>query len=247
MILAAGYGTRLRPLTDQKPKALVEVNGISLLEIVIKKLIASGVTEIIINTHHLSEQIVAFLKSKNNFGIRVELSHENEILGTGGGLKQASYFFDDAQPFFLHNVDIFSTIDLRHLYQFHLDRNALATLAIQTRESNRYFIVDDQNNICGHGDLENQRIRLPRKPVGSSHPMGFCGIHVISPKIFEFIESSGRFSIVDLYLKLIEKDLPIIGYPADGFYWKDIGKLETLQEIQRDLDGGVIRHENLTF
>lgn len=247
MILAAGYGTRLRPLTDEKPKALVEVNGVSLLEIVIKKLIASGVTEIIINTHHLSDQIETFLISRNNFGIRIELSHESEILGTGGGLKKASYFFNDVQPFFLHNVDIVSTVDLKQMYQHHLQNGALVTLALQQRKTSRGFLVDEQNYVCGHEDKENQRTRLKRTPQGEPHFLAFCGIHIISPEIFHYMDQTGRFSIIDTYLKLIEQGFPIIGYGADLFYWKDIGRLETLQEIQRDLDGGVIQHENLTF
>lgn len=245
MILAAGYGTRLQPLTDEKPKALIEVNGVPLLELVIKKLIASGVTEMIINTHHLSDQIAAFLKSKNNFGIRIELSYETDILGTGGGLKQASHFFIDDQPFFLHNVDILSTIALKQMYHHHLEHEALVTLALQNRQTNRYFIVDDRNFICGHDDQDNKRTRLKRTPIGNSHLLAFCGIHVISPQIFEFIESNGRFSIVDVYLKLIERGLPIIGYPADQFYWKDIGKLETLEEVRQELNTGIIAIENL--
>ncbi len=241
MILAAGYGTRLKPLTSQKPKALIKINKIPLLQLVIQKLISAGVTEIIINTHHQANQIVTFLQEKNYFGIHIKLSHEPEILGTGGGLKKASYFFDDGQPFFLHNVDILSTINLAKMYEYHLNHHALATLAIQKRKSNRSFIVDSKNFICGHEDTDNQRTRVKRTPQGSSHLMAFCGIHVISPKIFDYIYETGRFSIVDVYLKLIESGFPIIGYPVDQFYWKDIGKLETLNEIQQDFDLAIIQ------
>ncbi|HEX9973878.1 MAG TPA: sugar phosphate nucleotidyltransferase, partial [bacterium] len=203
MILAAGYGTRLQPLTNRTPKALVEIDGIPMLQLIIVKLINTGVDEIIINTHHFADQIAAFLHSNDNFRIRVELSHEDQILGTGGGLKKAEYFFDDNQPFFLHNVDILSTIDLRQMYRYHQDNGAMATLAIQQRDTSRGFIVDEQNRICGHEDKDNQRIRLKRLPQGKTQFMAFCGIHVISPEIFPFITETGRFSIIDSYLKLI--------------------------------------------
>jgi NDP-sugar pyrophosphorylase family protein len=246
MILAAGYGTRLQPLTNHKPKALVEIDGIPMLQLIIVKLINTGVDEIIINTHHFAEQIAAFLKVKNNFGIRIELSHENEILGTGGGLKKAEYFFDDNQPFFLYNVDIVSTIDLRQMYRYHQDNKALATLAIQQRDTSRGFIVDEQNRICGHEDKDNQRTRLKRAPRGKTRFMAFCGIHIISTDIFQFIDKIGRFSIIDSYLNLIEQGFPILGFPADDFFWKDIGKLETLEEIQQELNSGIITIKNLT-
>ncbi|UCE08496.1 MAG: nucleotidyltransferase family protein [bacterium] len=245
MILAAGYGTRLKPLTDEKPKALIEIQNIPLLELIIKKLIATGVSEIIINSHHFAEQIVHFIQKNNSFGIRIEFSHEPEILGTGGGLKKVSYFFNNDQSFFLHNVDILSTINLAEMYQYHLDKNAMVTLAVQKRSTNRYLIVDDQNYICGHEDTDNKRTRLKRIPTGKSSLKAFCGIHIISPKIFNFLEESGRFSVIDVYLKLIEQGLPIIGFPADEFYWKDIGKLETLDEIKHDLNNGIVQFETL--
>ena len=246
MILAAGYGTRLQPLTNHLPKALVAINDVPMLQLIIARLIKSGVDEIIINTHHFADEIAAFLKAKNNFGIQIELSHENEILGTGGGLKKAEYFFDDNQPFFLHNVDILSTIDLKQIYRYHHDNRAMATLAIQQRDTSRGFIVDEQNNICGHEDKDNQRTRLKRAPKGKTQFMAFCGIHVISPELFHYLEESGRFSIIDTYLKLIEQGFPILGFPADKFYWKDIGKLETLEEIHQELNTGIITISNLT-
>jgi NDP-sugar pyrophosphorylase family protein len=246
MILAAGYGTRLQPLTNHKPKALVEIDGIPMLQLIIVKLINTGVDEIIINTHHFADQIAVFLNSNNHFGIRIELSHENEILGTGGGLKKAEYFFDDNQPFFLHNVDILSTIDLKQMYRFHQEHKAMVTLAIQSRATSRGFIVDEQNVICGHEDKDNERIRLKRTPQGKSRFMAFCGIHIISSDIFQFMHEIGRFSIIDSYLKLIEQGFPIFGFPSDDFYWKDIGKLKTLDEIHQELNSGIIAIQNLT-
>jgi len=245
MILAAGFGTRLKPITDKKPKALVEINNIPLLQIVIQKLIASGVSEIIINTHHFSDQVENFIRKNDRLGIPIELSYEPEILGTGGGLKKAGYFLDDDKSFFLHNVDILSTINLKKMYQHHIENNAIATLALQKRETSRYFIVDSQNYICGHEDQDNHRTRLKRFPKGESHLMAFCGIHVISPKFFNYIEESGRFSIVDVYLKIIEKGLPIIGYPVDKFYWMDIGKLDTLNQVNQKVREGDVDIKSL--
>lgn len=241
MILAAGYGSRLRPVTNDKPKALVEIDGIPLLQLIIRKLIATGADEIIINAHHLADQVQAFLQNNRYFGIQMELSHEPEILGTGGGLKKVSHFFDNDQPFFLHNVDILSTINLSQMYQYHLNHAAMATLAIQQRDTSRGFIVDEPGYICGHEDKDNQRSRLKRAPQGKSRFMAFCGIHVISPEIFQYMDETGRFSIIDVYLKLIEQGWPIISYPVDQFYWQDIGKLDTLNEINKDITAGVMQ------
>ncbi|MBC8183622.1 nucleotidyltransferase family protein [candidate division KSB1 bacterium] len=245
MILAAGYGTRLKPLTDKTPKALIKINQTPLLELVIKKLIAADVSEIIINIHHHAEQIISFIKEKRNFGIRIEFSKEAEILGTGGGLKQAAHFFDDGKPFFLHNVDILSTINLPDMYQYHLERNSLVTLALKKRETKRFFIIDDKNFICGHADISKKVTRIKRTPQGKTDLMPFCGIHVISPKIFDYLKQTGQFSIVDVYLDLIANGLPVIGYLADKNYWKDIGKLDTLKEVQEEIEKGKIWIEDL--
>jgi NDP-sugar pyrophosphorylase family protein len=240
MILAAGYGTRLKPLTDHQPKALVAISGYPLLQLTIQKLIAAGVTEIIINAHHFADQIVDFIDQHHGFGIRIDVLVEKEILGTGGGLKNAQRFFDDGQPFFLHNVDILSTIELPKLYQHHCEQAALATLAVQQRSSNRYLIMDEHRVICGHEDVEKQRLRLQRAPQGQSIRVAFCGIHVISPAIFDHMPPADRFSIIDIYLDLIEKKLPVMGYPADQNIWMDIGKVAALEEIQQQLNLGTL-------
>ncbi len=245
MILAAGYGTRLRPLTNEKPKALIEIYGKPILELIILKLIASGVDEIIINTHHFPEQIEAFLQRHRNYDIAIELSYEPEILGTGGGLLNVRHFFTGTAPFIVHNVDILSTIDLADMYQYHLENNALATLAIQQRKSSRTFIVDDRHFICGHHDADNQRVRLRRQPFGNTHLMAFCGIHVISPALFQKTTATGRCSIVDIYLELIGQGEPIIGFQADQYYWRDIGRYETLHQIEKDLATGEIKFNDL--
>ncbi|MGB9465096.1 MAG: sugar phosphate nucleotidyltransferase, partial [Candidatus Acidiferrum sp.] len=165
MILAAGLGTRLRPLTDSRPKALVEINGRTLLEITLIRLRSFGVTEAIINVHHFAGMVVQYLKSKNNFGMRIEISREDDqLLDTGGGLKKAAWFFQEDsplsssssktsavsdEPFLLHNVDVISTIDLAAMLQFHKENHALATLAVQSRVSSRQLLFNDQLQLSG--------------------------------------------------------------------------------------------------
>lgn len=245
MILAAGYGTRLRPLTDTIPKALVEINGTPLVALVIKKLIAAGVREIVVNLHHYADQIITYLEKNRNFGITIHLSHEQEILGTGGGVLKASEFLKNEIPFILHNVDVVSNIPLVTMLEHHKSNAAMATLALMNRETSRYFIVDEQNKICGHENVTKNLIRLRREPAGETTRKAFCGIHIISPEIFNYMEKSSHFSIVDDYLDVIENGQSISGFPADQYYWKDIGKQETLNEIHTDIKNGIVALENL--
>ncbi len=154
MILAAGLGTRLRPLTGTRPKALVELAGRTLLEITLTRLRTFGITEVIVNVHHFADQVIDYLKSHKNFGLRIEISREDILLDTGGGLKKAAWFFlEDPprldEPFLLHNVDVISTIDFARMLQFHKEHHALATLAVQSRETFRPLLFDDHNQLCG--------------------------------------------------------------------------------------------------
>jgi NDP-sugar pyrophosphorylase family protein len=174
MILAAGLGTRLRPLTDTRPKALVELSGRTLLEITLTRLRTFGVTEVIINVHHFADQVIAYLKSHNNFGMRIEISREEVLLDTGGGLKKAAWFFleDPAgldEPFLLHNVDVISNIDLSRMLQFHKENQALATLAVQSRETSRPLLFDNHNQLRGRRiDNKDTLIASPHDTVISS-------------------------------------------------------------------------------
>ncbi|MFQ5823485.1 MAG: NDP-sugar synthase, partial [bacterium] len=199
MILAAGLGTRLRPRTNTRPKALVEINQVPLLEIVLKRLVSAGVTEVIINVHHFANQIAEFLKAKANFGIRIELSYEEQLLDTGGGIKKTSYFFDDAKSFFVHNVDILSDIDLNKMYRYHVSHGGLATLAVNKRETSRYLIFDEEEKLCGWKSLKQNINEIVRPPIGETKLLGFCGIHVISPLLFEKMTEQGAFSIITCY------------------------------------------------
>lgn len=228
MIFAAGKGTRLKPLTDNTPKALVKVNGISMLELIIGKLISIGVDEIIINVHYLADQIIDFLHSKNNFGIRIEISDESdELLDTGGGLKKASWFFDDPEPFILHNVDIISDIDLIEMVNFHKKKNAIATLAIRNRKSSRYFLFDTKNELCGWENIKTTEKTISKKSTLLSQ-FAFSGIHIIDPIIFNFLNQKGKFSIVDSYLKLSRNKI-IKGFDHTSDYWFDIGNTKKLE------------------
>src|ERR1019366_10613317 len=152
MVLAAGLGTRLRPLTDVRPKALVEIDGYTLLEITLARLRGFGIREVIVNVHHFADMVVEYLAAKQDFGMRIEVSREDVLLDTGGGLKQAAGFFlEDSgdEPFLLHNVDVLSTIDIAAMVRFHDANHALATLAVQDRKSSRYLLFDEQGLLCG--------------------------------------------------------------------------------------------------
>jgi mannose-1-phosphate guanylyltransferase len=239
MILAAGLGTRLLPLTDNRPKALVEVAGRTLLEITLSRLRAFGISEVIINVHHFADMVIDYLKSNKNFGMRLEVSREDVLLDTGGGLKKASWFFlEDSsrleEPFLLHNVDVISTIDLRRMLQFHSENNALATLAVQTRETSRYLLFNDHHQLCG------RRIGRDQTPeiVRSSHPLqalAFSGIHVISPRLLPMITEEGVFSIVPAYLRLAAQGENILAFRADDYYWRDLGRPADLAQATLDL------------
>jgi NDP-sugar pyrophosphorylase family protein len=238
MILAAGLGTRLRPLTNDRPKALVEIAGRTLLEITIARLRRFGVSEIIINVHHFADRMVDYLRTKNNFGIRIEVSCEDTLLDTGGGLKKAGWFFLEdgaaANPFIVHNVDVISEIDLGELILAHQQSHALATLAVQQRDTSRYLLFDDQMQLCGRRLVKEGKIEIAR-PVQERSEMAFTGIHIISPRLLSMIEEDGVFSIIRTYLRLTALGEKILGYRADGAYWQDLGKPESVAQAEKDL------------
>jgi NDP-sugar pyrophosphorylase family protein len=242
MILAAGLGTRLRPLTDDRPKALVEVGARTLLQIAMERLRGFGVSEVIVNTHHFAEMIREYLRVNGNFGMRIEISEEKVLLETGGGLKKAAWFFlepgaDAQEPFLLHNVDAMSSIDLGDLTRFHQEQDALATLAVQQRETSRYLLFDENGLLCGRRaglDGEAQMARSAAETLA----LAFTGIHVISPKIFGKMTEEGPFSIIDAYLRLAERGERIAAYRANGCYWRDLGRPEHLLQAAHDIESG---------
>jgi len=245
MILAAGLGTRLRPLTDDRPKALVEVAGHTLLEITLRRLRSFGIREVIINVHHFADMVVDYLKKNDNFGMRIEISREDVLLDTGGGLKQAAWFFlegssDSDEPFLLHNVDVLSTIDIRRMVEFHKQNQALATLAVQNRETSRYLMFDEQNRLCGRRAGRDKALEKVR-PSAQTEALAFSGVHVISPRFLALMTETGAFSIITSYLRLAGCGEKILAFRADEFYWLDLGKPENVLQAAEDLKNNVCR------
>jgi mannose-1-phosphate guanylyltransferase len=246
MILAAGLGTRLRPLTDDRPKALVEVAGRTLLEITLSRLRTFGVREVIVNVHHFPEMVVDYLKTNENFGMRIEVSREDALLDTGGGLKKAAYFFlEDSsrldEPFILHNVDVLSTIDLGKMVQFHIEHQSLATLAVQERETSRYLLFDQQLQLCGRLSGHDQQAEFVRSSEQLlTQALAFSGIHVISPRIFAMMTEEGTFSIISSYLQLSAKKETILAFRADEYYWRDLGRPQNVAQAEQDLKNNIV-------
>jgi NDP-sugar pyrophosphorylase family protein len=243
MILAAGLGTRLRPLTDDRPKALVELAGYTLLEITLRRLRQSGIREVIVNVHHFADMIVGYLKKHDNFGMRIEISREDVLLDTGGGLKKAAWFFLDSsnsdEPFILHNVDVLSTIDLELMVQSHRENQALATLAVQERETSRYLLFDTQNQLCGRRAGRDREPEIVR-PCGQTLVLAFSGVHVISPRLLSRMTEEGVFSIINSYLRLAGEGEKIVGFRADEYYWRDLGRPANVTQAAEDVKQRVL-------
>lgn len=236
MIFAAGLGTRLKPLTDHMPKALVPVAGRPMLEHVILKLKEAGFDEIVVNVHHFAEQIVDFLKANDSFDVKIHISDETEcLLDTGGGIKKAASFFTGDEPFLVHNVDILSDTDLRSLYEYHLTSGNDATLLVSPRKTVRYLLFDERRRLCGWVNKET----LQTKPEGFVYQpelhkeYAFSGIHVISPVLLNYMGDgwTGKFSIMDFYLQTC-RVARLGGYIREDLHLIDIGKPETLAKAE---------------
>ena len=239
MVLAAGLGTRLGALTADRPKALVTLAGHALLEITLARLRAFGIDDVIINVHHHAQMIVDYLAAHRNFDMRIEVSREEVLLDTGGGLQKAAPFFlasNQDEPFLVHNVDVLSTIDLARMVQFHTAHSALATLAVEQRASSRQLLFDERGQLRGRStrdtDEGSATTALPLEPLA------FSGIHVVSPRIFARLTEQGTFSIVDAYLRLASQGETIAAFRAVGCYWRDLGRPQSLAEAERDLASG---------
>ncbi len=237
MILAAGVGSRLRPLTDETPKALLDIGGAPMIEQVIRRLKSAGVTELVVNLFHLGDRIAEFLASKGDFGLRIAFTRETNLLDTGGGLKNAAWFFDDGRPFFLHNVDVLSDIDLEGLFRFHHKVEALATLAVQSRPGSRQLLFDRNGQLCGRKSPEG--VEWAAGPPSDVERLAFTGIHVIDPAIFPKMTERGVFPITRTYLRLAGEGERIVAYRSDGRYWQDIGSPEKLKAARKRAAGGM--------
>lgn len=245
LIFAAGRGNRLKPLTDTTPKALVPVDGKPMLEHVILKLKAAGFDRIAINIHHLGQQIIDFLRANDNFGVEIYLSDEREyLLDTGGGIKHAEPFLNGDEPFLVHNVDIFSNVDLQRLYQHHIENKALATLLVSQRKTSRYLLFNNDNRLCGWRNRETGEVKsyYPYFDPEQYKAYAFSGIHVISPEIFRWMEEwTGKFSIIQFYLSICARtNIQACEYP--GLKLLDVGKPETLAQADQWVKENLIHH-----
>ncbi|MCO6430058.1 MAG: nucleotidyltransferase family protein [Deltaproteobacteria bacterium] len=236
MILAAGYGSRLGDLTKGTPKCLLTINGKTLIEYVIDNLKTAGVGSIVVNLHHLADQVTSYFKAKNNFGLEVNFSYEEKILGTGGGLKAAAAHFSREECFIMHNADVYSEVDLKTMSSSHLQNGAVATLAVLNRSNERHLIFTGEGELCGWKNKEREQWAAADNQKHTLQRLSFAGIQILSPKILEsMMDQTGEFSIISTYLKAAESGYKVMAYPIDGSYWLDVGKPETLRELQEKL------------
>ena len=235
MIFAAGLGTRLKPLTDTIPKALIPIAGKPLLEHVILKLKAAGFNEIIVNVHHFPDQVIDFLQSKNNFDIHIVVSDERDLLlDTGGAVRKASWFFDDGKPFLVHNVDILSNVDLKALYNEHAASNSIATLVVSKRNTFRYLLFNEDKRLCGWINEKTGETKPVRfNDISGFNKLAFAGIQMLSPDVFKLMENlNPKFPIMDFYLSNAQHQV-IKGYVPPDLHMLDVGKLDILDEAER--------------
>lgn len=232
MLLAAGLGTRLKPFTDNHPKALATVNGKTLLQRNIEYLQQYGIFNVIINVHHFAEQIIKIIKENNGFRSNVTVSDETDaILETGGGLKRAGWYFKEEEVFVLMNVDILTDLHLNEMISFHKKNTALATLATTNRKTSRYFLFDKENKLCGWKNVQTGEEKI-MKDAPDLQAKAFSGIHVINSKIFELIQQRNvKFSIVDVYLSICAEH-NILSFDHSDTQFIDVGKPENLIAAQ---------------
>ncbi len=236
MILAAGLGTRLRPLTEHTPKLLIEVAGATVLEHVAQRLIAAGADRIIVNTHHLAEQIEQFARERWVLDAELVLSHEAERpLGTGGGLRHAAALFRRDAPFLLHVGDAIAELDFTGLLAAQQRSRALATLAVHDRGSSRCLLFDHRG-LYGRDNRIEDWSKTIRPPEGEVRRWSFAGVHVVSPEIFERFTETPPFDIIDAYLRMAREGEEIDAFDVTGSRWLEIGNPQRLEEARRALE-----------
>lgn len=227
MIFAAGLGTRLQPLTNDRPKALVEVGGYPLLEITMRRLLAFGYDEIVVNVHHFADQVEAFLQSKQYFGASVHISDErDQLLDTGGGLKKAATWLRGKESFLVHNTDVLTNLDLHAFRRAHEAGGAMATLAVRNRSTSRYLLFDEAGLLSGWRNTKTGEEKISRKVVATV-PLAFSGIQYIHPRLFDYMTENEAFSIIDVYLEAA-RTAKVAGFRHDDSQWLDVGKPEAL-------------------
>lgn len=227
MIFAAGLGSRLKPWTDNHPKALAMVNGKSLLQRNIEYLQKHGIVEVIVNVHHFADQIVDVIEKNKGWGSKVTISDETDaVLETGGGLKKAAWYFTDGNDFVVMNVDILTDMDLIAMIRQHTEQNPLATLAVSSRDTSRYFLFDLENILSGWRNVKTGEEKIVRQGKALIQK-AFSGIHVINPLLLSLIKQEGKFSMVDVYLDLAKEHI-ISSYDHTGTHIIDVGKPESI-------------------
>lgn len=231
MIFAAGLGTRLAPFTYDRPKALVEVAGKPMLQMQIENLTKLGVNYIVINVHHFADQIIEFVKA-HDFGIEIQISDESEfLLNTGGGLKNVKKYFEPGDNFILHNVDIYSDINLSEFYKHHIESDNIVTMAVKHRNSTNYLLFDKQLQLCGWKSYKTNS-EIIAKPMMEYDEMAFSGIYVFNYKIFDLMQKEGAFAIIPELLE-IAKTQPVRGWVHDNNIMLDLGKPEALVDCEK--------------
>lgn len=242
LILAAGFGTRLRPLTDEIPKPLVQIGSLTFLERAVSYLKNFGVQEIAANSHYLAEKLENFIKQKKDWGLPIKIFFEPEILGVGGAIKNAANFLKDSDPFVVFNADILTDIDLNLAFNFFKKSQSLVTLLVNNRKTQRPLLVDKNNCLVGHLDKTTNVQRLVaidyKKPLKE---VGFTGIHIVSSKIFDWMPKNNKFGVVDFYLDLVAQAQLINVLEFNEAYWQDVGTFERLKQAQADMRSGIIK------
>ncbi len=229
LLFAAGLGTRLKPFTNEHPKALAQVNGKTLLQHNIQYLQSFGINKVIVNVHHFANQIIDIVNENNGWGSSVLISDEtSEVLETGGGLMKAIPLFDDAENIVIMNVDILTDLNIQQMFQQHINTNALATLAVTNRTTSRYFVFNNQNRLCGWINTKTNELKGIKIFDETQHTkLAFSGIHIINKKMFSLIKQQGKFSMVDVYLDLMKDNfINAFNHSQDKFI--DVGKPESI-------------------
>ncbi len=233
-ILSAGLGTRLAPLTNNKPKALVEVNGKPMLQNLIERLVQQGFDEFCINIHHFGDRVLEFLEHHHHFGVNITLSDERkQLLDTGGAIVKAATFFNGDEPVLVHNVDVFTDMDFAGFMEEHQKSGALVSLVTRNRASSRKLLFDKQNLLAGWKHLENNEVKWVNKPVAEVNERAYSGIYVAAPSYPDKLKGKGSFSIIGEWLRMA-KHHAIRGVEYNEGFWFDLGSVDKIAEAERN-------------
>lgn len=239
-ILAAGLGTRLGSLTNDKPKALVKVQGQEMLALAILHLKKQGFNEFIVNVHHHAEMVISYLKANQNFGVQIHISEERkQLMDTGGALLHARTYLTGDEPILIHNVDIISELNYADLLSYHKAHHAMATLCVRTRKSGRSLLFDDKMHLKGWQNNLTGEQKWSSSPFPRTHPYAFSGIYLVSPEFIKTLKMQGKFSIIDAWLSSA-KAYKIIGYPDKSPFWFDLGTNEKIRQAELYLKNQVL-------